>query len=325
MPSSKPLVVRPVLPLLLAQAPEAAQTRFLEFFAAQLRNRHTRAAYQRAIGRFMQWCHQQGVVELRQIQTLHVAAYIEAFTTSESARPTVKQHLAAIRMLFDWLVTGQVVPTNPAAAVRGPKHVVRRGKTPVLTAAEAKQLIEAIPSEQPAATLLDLRDRALISLMLYSFARVSAICGMKVQDYHAQGKRWWLRLLEKGGKVHELPVHHKAEAALDAYLQATGFAEAPRSPLWRSADGRSERLTHRAMDRVDVYRMVRRRALAAGLPLGTVCCHTFRATGITVFLQNGGQIETAAQIAAHESPRTTKLYDRRCDRIVLEEIERIRL
>ena len=224
-------------------------------------------------------------------------------------------------MLFDWLVTGQVVPINPAASVRGPKHVVRRGKTPVLSATEARQLLDSIKGN----ALIDLRDRALVSLMLYSFARVSAICGMKVQDYYPVGKRWWLRLLEKGGKVHELPVHHKAEAALDAYLQATGIADQPHSPLWRTAYGRCDRLTHLAMDRVDVYRMVRRRALTAGLALGSVCCHTFRATGITVFLENGGQIETAAQIAAHESPRTTKLYDRRSDRIALEEIERIRV
>lgn len=309
------------LPFILAQAPRAVQTRFMEFFAAQLRNRHTRTAYQRAIGKFMNWCHACGITELRQIEPLHVAAYIEVFTTSEAARPTVKQHLAAIRMLFDWLVTGQVVPTNPAASVRGPKHVVRRGKTPVLSAAETRQLLDSIKGTG----LIDLRDRALISLMLYSFARVSAICGMKVQDYYPVGKRWWLRLLEKGGKVHELPVHHKAEAALDAYLQATGIADQPRSPLWRTAYGRADRLTHLAMDRVDAYRMIRRRALAVGLALGSVCCHTFRATGITVFLENGGQIETAAQIAAHESPRTTKLYDRRSDRIALEEIERIRV
>jgi site-specific recombinase XerC len=108
----------------------------------------------------------------------------------------VKQALAAVRMLFDWMVARQVLPMNPASSVRGPTHVVKRGKTPVLTADQARQLLDAIDT----ADIIGLRDRALIGLMVYSFARVSAAVGMKVDDYFPSGKRRWFRLHENGGK-----------------------------------------------------------------------------------------------------------------------------
>jgi site-specific recombinase XerC len=124
----------------------------------------------------------------------------------------IKQHLAAIRMLFDYLVVGQILAINPAHAVRGPKHSIKRGKTPVLSAAQARQLLDSIDTS----TVVGLRDRALIALMTFSFARVGAAVGMRVEDYFADGKRWRLRLNEKGGKVHEMPAHHNLEAYLDA-------------------------------------------------------------------------------------------------------------
>ena len=111
---------------------------------------------------------------------------------------------------------------------------------------------------------------------------------------------------------------------MDAYLESTGIRLEADTPLFRSCAGRTGHLTTRSLSRTDAFRMIRRRALAAGID-GGICCHTFRATGITVFLENGGDLETAAEIAAHESPRTTKLYDRTSDALSLEEIERIRL
>jgi site-specific recombinase XerD len=304
-------------PTLIVRAGEKAQERFLDFFAANIRNKNTREAYFRAIARFCKWADERPL-SLETIRPVHVASYIEGFTVGLSD-PSVKQHLAAIRMLFDWLVIGQIVPFNPAAAVRGPKHVVKKGKTPVLTAAEARQLIESIGTD----SVVGLRDRALIATMLYSFARVSAVVGMSVKDYYPQGKRSWIRLHEKGGKFHEVPCHHKAEEYLDAYLNAAGIREQPKTPLFRSTRGRTSQITEKGLSRIDAFRIVQRRAKSAGL-LGHVCNHSFRATGITVYLENGGTLETAAHIAAHESPRTTKLYDRTADNITLEEIERIR-
>jgi len=166
--------------------------------------------------------------------------------------------------------------------------------------------------------LVGLRDRAMIGVMAYTFARVSAMIGMRVEDYFQQGKRWWFRLHEKGGKYLEVPAHHKAEEYVDAWLDAAG----KKLPLFRSFDRRDRHLTHRGLYRQDVLRMIKRRMRAAGLPDSTRC-HTFRATGITAYLENGGSVEKAQAIAAHESPRTTKLYDRTSDQLTLDEIEKI--
>ena len=302
------------LPSAIQSSGDSGIRRFLEFFTVTIRNKNTRLAYAQAIKQFFDWCEARGVTKLERIQPVVIAAYIEQHGGSP---PTVKQHLAAIRMLFDWLVTGQIVANNPATSVRGPKHVVKRGKTPVLTADEARTLLDSIDTS----SVIGLRDRALIGVMVYSFARVSAATSMKVEDFYAEGKRWWLRLHEKGRKRHEVPAHHNADEYLDAYLKAAQIADDKKSPLFRTID-RSGRITERRISRNDALRMVKRRAAAAGLSAKT-SCHSFRATGITAYLENGGTIENAQAIAAHESPRTTKLYDRTSDEITLDEIERI--
>ena len=302
------------VPAIVADAGDRAANRFIEFFTATIRNRNTRLAYARAVGAFLVWCEDKGLTFDR-IGPVMIAAYVEQLLSQGMAKPSVKQHLAAIRMMFDFMVTGGVLPFNPAASVRGPKHVVKVGKTPVLQPDEARGLLDSIDVRD----LSGLRDRALLGVMVYSFARVSAVVAMDACDYYQQGKRWWLRLHEKGGKEHAVPVHHKAEEYLDAYLDALGGPA--KGPLWRSmtkergfGDGR--------MSRIDVFRMVKRRCAAAELG-GQANCHTFRATGITAYLLNGGSIEGAQAIAAHESPRTTKLYDRTADDITLAEVERI--
>jgi site-specific recombinase XerD len=302
------------LPAAIGRAGDAASWRFIEFFTATIRNRNTRAAYAQAVSQFFAWCEKHRVYTLEQIKPVVIASYIE---NHPMAAPTVKQHLAAIRMLFDFLVTGQVIPMNPASSVRGPKHVVKRGKTPVLKADQARALIDSIKTD----SMIGLRDRAIIGLMCYTFARVSAMVHMRVEDYYENGKRWWIRLHEKGGKRHEVPAHHNAEAYVDAYLDVAGIRDDKKSPLFRSVDNR-RKITANPLTRTDVLRMVKRRAREAGLPSST-SCHTFRATGITAYLENGGTIENAQAIAAHESPRTTKLYDRTSDEITLNEVERI--
>jgi len=316
-PTERLQVAPAQLPNLIFRAGDRAARRFVEFFAATVRNRNTRAAYAQGVGQFCFWCERRGL-ELGGITPIVIAVYIEELTAKRSA-PTVKQHLAAVRMLFDFLVTGHVVDVNPAWSVRGPRHVVKKGTTPVLTATEARQLLDSIETD----TLIGLRDRALIALMCYSFARVSAAVTMNVEDYYQQGKRSWFRLHEKGGKFHEVPAHHCAEAYLDAYLAAAGIAAAGKSPLFRSGVGRGAILSGQRMARTDVFRMVKRRARAVGIGIERICCHTFRATGITAYLENGGTLEHAQAIAAHESPRTTKLYDRTNDTVTVDEIERI--
>ena len=305
------------LPPIVQRAGPMAAERVVEFFTAQIRNVNTREAYGKAVTQFFTWCDEHGL-ELEEISPVAVATYVEEIQGVYRA-PTIKQHLAAIRRLFDWLVVGQVVPWNPTAAVRGPTHVVKMGKTPVLQPGEVRLLLDSIDTS----AIGGLRDRALMGVMIYTFARVSAVVNMDVDDYYQQGKRWWLRLREKGGKHHALPVHHKAEAYLDAYLADAGIEGERGSPLWRSLT-RTRELGERRMSRVDVFRMVKRRVKSAELGVAANC-HTFRASGITAYLLNGGTLERAQAIAGHESPRTTQLYDRTADDITLEDIERIRV
>ena len=306
-----------VLPALIAAAGDRAAIRFFEYFTVNIRNKNTRAAYGRAAADFLNWCEGQGIGELGRVQPMHVAAYIELLQAKRSA-PTVKQHLACIRMLFDWLVVGQVMPTNPAHSVRGPRHSVSKGSTPVLSSEETTGLLTGMDIS----TVVGLRDRAMIAAMTYTFARVGAVVELAVEDYFSQKKRWWLRLHEKNGKVTEMPCHHKLEEYLDAYIKAAGIGGERKSPLFRSAIGKTGKLSARPILRGDVWRMVRRRAVAAGIETA-IGCHTFRATGITDYLTNGGRIEVAQRMAGHSNAKTTGLYDRRNDDIGVGEVERI--
>lgn len=308
-----------MVPPIVARAGDAAAKRFLEFFTVTIRNPNTRKAYARAAGAFCAWLDEHGVDDLAAIEPLHVAAYIEALSQQQSA-PTTKQHLAAIRMLCDWLVTGHVLAVNPAMSVKGPSHAPLRGKTPHLSAEEMGYLLDSIPLD----TITGLRDRALIGVMAYTFARIGAALACRVNDVYPQDRALWIRLAEKGGKQHAMPCHHRLAAYLDAYMDAAGLHGQPGTPLFRSATRRRKPvLTERPLTRRNALHMVKRRAIAAGLPAET-CNHTFRATGITTFLENGGVIEQARAMAAHASIKTTQVYDRRGAAVTVSEVERIR-
>lgn len=305
------------LPALIASADDRAQLRFMEFFAANIRNPNTRRAYAHGIGEFLGWCAARGVLSIAAVQPLHVAAYIEELGQARSA-PTVKQRLAAIRHLFDWLVIGQVLPVNPAGSVRGPSYSVKRGKTPVLAPEEARRLLDSIDVTRPAG----LRDRALIGLMVYSFARIGAALAMRVEDVFVQNRRLWVRLHEKGGKRHEMPCHHNLEEYLSSYLDRCALREDRKGPLFRTIARGTKRLSDNPLPQANAFEMVRRRAIAAGIETA-IGNHSFRATGITAYLRNGGTLERAAAMANHSSTRTTQLYDRRSDEVTLDEVERV--
>jgi integrase/recombinase XerD len=220
------------LPAVFAGGPKA-ERRFWEFFATQLSNDNTRRAYFNAVRRFAEWCELRDIDGLAQVEPIHIAAYLKALQEKLST-PTVKQHLAALRMLFDWLVMSHVLDVNPAHAVRGPKYSVKKGKTPVLDASEARALLDSIAvtrtvtledgseAEQP--LLVGLRDRALIGVMAYTFARISAVLSMRVEDYYVQGRQGWVRLHEKGGKEITMPCHHNLDRYLEEYVAAAAIA-----------------------------------------------------------------------------------------------------
>ena len=303
-------------PALVVAAGSRASYRFLEFFTAQIRNPHTRRAYARAAAEFFDWLAAKGVARLEAIESVHVATYIEELQRARSA-PTAKLRLAALRHLFDWMVIGQIM-TNPAAAVRGPRHVVRRGKTPVLDPAEARQLIDAIDTT----TVIGLRDRALIGLMVYSFARIGAAIGRRVEDVYTQNRRLWVRLHEKGGRRHAMPCHHNLETYLHEYIEGAALASEPKVLLFQSYSLATGQLTGNPLPQANAYAMIQRRARVAGITT-KIGNHTFRATGVTAYLKNGGTLERAAAMANHASTRTTQLYDRRSDEVSLDEVERV--
>jgi site-specific recombinase XerD len=312
-----PLPAAPTLPALFTAAGDRARVRFLEFFTANIPNLNTRRSYAYASVEFAAWCEVQNVSSLTDVQPIHVAGYIGQLTRARSA-PTAKARLAALRHLFDWMVVGQIMPTNPASSVRGPKHIVKTGKTPVLDPSEARELIDAIDIS----TIIGLRDRALIGLMVYSFARIGAAIGMKVEDVFQQKRRLWVRLNEKGGKQHEMPCHHNLEIYLHEYIAGAGLDRDPKALLFRTYNRSTRQLTDNPLPQQNAYEMVQRRKRAAeiGTKAGN---HTFRATGVTAYLKNGGTLEQAAQMANHASTRTTQLYDRRAEEVTLDEVERV--
>jgi len=310
----------PTLPAIITAAGERGSYRFYEFFTAQIRNPHTRRAYARAAMEFFDWLamRPKPVTRIEAITSVHVAGYIEELLKSGRSAPTAKLRLAALRHLFDWMVIGQMMPTNPAAAVRGPRHVVRRGKTPVLDPTEARQILDAIDTT----TVIGLRDRALIGLMVYTFARIGAAIAMRVEDVYQQKRRMWVRLHEKGGKQHAMPCHHNLENYLHEYLEGAGLAGDPKGFLFQTYSRASGRLTGNYLPQANAYAMIQRRARAAKITT-RIGNHTFRATGVTAYLTNGGTLEKAAQMANHASTRTTQLYDRRAEGVTLDEVERI--
>ena len=300
---------------LLKDAGERAQRSLLDFFEVELVGENTRRAYGRAVRRFFAWCQASGL-DIKHVHPSDVARY---FREAHPGAPASKrQERAAIRRLFDWLVKDQVLPFNPASSVRLKRYSVRTGKTPILDNADMKRLLESIETD----TISGLRDRALIGAMFYTLCRVGALVKIQAGDDYHHGRRSFLRLRERGGKEIEAPVHHALQGLLDAYLHAARLQvafdhEEATAPLFRSLSPRRT-LTSQALDTSAVRYMAKRRIRKAGL-YGRISPHSFRGTGITNYLEH------AQHLAAHADPRTTKLYDRRQERVSLDEVERIRL
>jgi site-specific recombinase XerD len=317
-PGATPGEAVPVPPLITV-AGEHAVVRFTDFFTTTTRNPNTQIAYRNAICRFFDWLGMQGVAELGAIGALHVRAYMETLIDRKKP-PTVKQHLAALRGLFDWLIDGQIVGQNPAAAVHVPRHAVKKSRTRALTNDEMRRLFKAIDLS----TIIGLRDRALIATLTFACARISAALGMNVEDYRPHGRFGTLSLHEKDGSRHNVPMHHVLRVYLDEYVVAAGIATDTKAPLFQTVSGRSRGLSGKRMARSQAYDMLNRSARRAGIFSG-IGCHSFRATGIINYLSNGGSLGIAQGMAAHRSPHTTQLYNHRVVQITHDDVEKIRL
>lgn len=306
------------LPATFLGRPEAYR-RAAEFFTAELRSDNTRRAYLNAARRFAGWCADKGVSDLSHIETVHVAAYIKSLEESFSV-PSVKQHLAALKHLFDYLVTGGIIKVNPAAAVRGPRYSAAEGKTPILTGDEPRRLLESIETD----SLVGLRDRAFIGLLLYTACRVNAAASLKVEDYYSQGASWFLRLREKGGKHHVMPCNHHLQEYLAAYIAKADIGDDPKGPLFRTLRRGAKNIGRTPLSQGNVYELIQRRKKNAGIKTPEIGCHSMRGTAITNLLENGASVEEAQLLANHSSIRTTKLYDHRSKKVRRDLVERIR-
>ncbi|MFO0847836.1 MAG: tyrosine-type recombinase/integrase [Gemmataceae bacterium] len=302
-------------PALVSSAGPNAEYAWEEFLGRHARNPHTRRAYTRAVRRFLAWC-QSRDIPLAEVRPLHVADYLDQLS---AAPPTKKLHLAALRALFDALVTRHAVPVNPAASVRGERHTALEGKTPEITADQARRLLASIDP----GTAVGLRDKCVIAVLVYTAARAGAVARLRVKDMVDDGSQQLLRFAEKGGKERLIPVRHDLEELLRAYQQAAGLADAPAdAPLFRTAAGKGGRLTGNPVTGLDVWRIVKRRLQAAGLP-ARLRPHSFRVLAVTDLLSQNVPLEDVQLLAGHADPRTTRLYDRRQRKVTRNIVERI--
>jgi site-specific recombinase XerD len=283
------------LPAIVADSGTKERDRIEHFLRAAIDNDNTRRAYGRSLGSFFAYLEDGGRARIQDIGPLDVRDYLEAAKANGLSTATLKQHMAAIRMLFDHLVTGGVLEHNPALSVKAPRQKLGKGKTPMLTAEEAGELLRSIETGD----VVGLRDRALIGVMVFTFARVSAACGLNVADIFHQQRRLWVRLHEKGGKFHEMPCHHTLEGYLAEYIEHARLSEAGKVPLFQAIKHRPygrgpAELTGERLDRINAWKMVRQRAKAAGITT-EVCNHTSVARGSPPTLKTAARSKRRAR------------------------------
>ena len=287
---------------------------FLNILEGRIRNPNTRSAYKVAWRSFIAFCSEYKL-DLECVKPYHFGLWLKRHPGGVA---TQRQHLAAVRLLFDHLLEQGLVDLNPAARAKPPRLERESSHTPVFEEDEIKAFLGAIKLE----SLMDIRDKALFSVLLYSWARASALVALTVEDYYQRKAERWLRLSEKRGKIHEVPVHSKAREAIDNWLSASGLGSNPKAPLFPGFGKDKKTIELRHMDRSSLWRLVQARARACGLEK-RVGCHSFRATGITEYMNRGGLIDMAQRIAGHSQLSTTKIYDRSRDRLTAAEIERL--
>jgi len=313
-----PSSFRSQLPQILVRGGNAAVFAAEEFFFGRIRNEHTRAAYMTAIRRFLAWAEKSGL-ELRRISPRDVGEYLDGLRKENTSVSTRKQHLAAIRHFFDALVTRHAVILNPALSVRGERYQVVEGKTPEIRVEGARNLLASIKIS----TVVGLRDRAIMAILIYTAARAGAVAGLRRASFYDAGDQWMLHFEEKGGKSREIPVRHDLEQMISEYIEAAGLRDSGKdTPLFRTALRRTRRLTENGMNVVDICRLMKRRLKDAGLP-AHLSPHSFRVTTITDLLEQGVPLEDVQRLAGHADPRTTRLYDRRDRKITRNIVERI--
>jgi integrase/recombinase XerD len=307
---------RNTLPAIIEQAGHNARFAYEEFFHAKIRNAHTRRAYRRAVLCFLHWCDDRQR-RLQEVSPADVGIYLDELTLSVASK---KQILAGLRHFFDGMVTRHAIALNPALSVRGERYQVMEGKTPEITIKQARKLLSSINTDN----VVGLRDKAIMSILIYTASRVGAVARLKLKDLYDTGDQYCLHFLDKGGKSREIPVRHDLQCLLRSYLQSAGrhLGESTDHPLFRTTIRKTKTFSGRPMSAGDIGRMIKRRMKACGLPL-RLSPHSFRVATITDLLHQGVPLSDVQHLAGHSDPRTTKLYDRRQKCITRNIVERI--
>ncbi|HVS39325.1 MAG TPA: tyrosine-type recombinase/integrase [Gemmataceae bacterium] len=298
-------------PAIVRHAGDSAQFAWEEFFQGEIANHHTRKNYIHAVRKFLTWAEDHGL-ELVRITPGDVGQYFQELPL---AVPTKKLHLAALRKFFDRMVNRHVVVINPAATVRAERYSVVEGKTAEIRPDQARTLLRSID----ATTTVGRRDRCVLSVLIYTAARVGAVARLGIKSLQYDGSQYSLRFVEKGNKAREIPVRHDLQLLLLDYINAAGITE---GPLFCTALGKTDILTNRPMTGIDICRMMKRRLREAGLPTH-YSPHSFRVATVTDLLEQNQPLEDVQHLAGHADPRTTRLYDRRRRKITRNIVERI--
>lgn len=308
-------ITETVIPAFIADHGTAARYAWEEFFIGNLRNAHTRRSYLQAVRQFLHWCEQQ-CVDLPRITPGLIGRYFDQHTGSA---PTRKLHMSAIRGLLDTLVQRHVIVLNPALSVKTPRYSVLEGKTPEITVAQVRILRAAIILN----TAIDYRDRAIISMLTYTAARVGAIAKLRVGDLGEEANSLIIRFREKGGRHRKIPARISLQQDIQEYLDVAPALESNKhTPLFRSASGRTQKLTDLPMSTVDMSRMLKRRLQQADLP-SSISCHSFRSCAATDLLLQQVPLCDVQNFLGHADPRVTRLYDRRHREVTRNIVERI--
>ncbi len=198
------------------------------------------------------------------------------FREHEGSLATKKQHMSGVRRFFNILVERHICLLNPALAAETERYEVVERKTPEITVKQIRRLLPSIDTR----SLVGVRDKTAICILMYTAARAGAVARLKRGDYQGEPGSRELRFHEKGGYSREIAVRHDLEQMIDAYLVASDLQNAPASsPLFRPAVRRENRFAERPMQENDMCRMVKRRLKKAGLP-ATLSAHSFRVATI---------------------------------------------
>jgi integrase/recombinase XerD len=302
-----------VLPNAILQLGTQGQFAWEEFFAAQIRNKHTRSAYLHAVKAFLTWIEPQEP-QLARITPGMVGRYFDQMRLSI---PSKKLHMSAIRGFFDVLVLRHICMLNPALSVRTERYSVSEGKTPEITPQQARRLLESIDTASPSG----IRDKAIIATLIFTAVRAGAVASLRTQDLVDEGNQYSLRFREKGGKHRSIPIRHDLQTTLLEYLHRLGVEQPKDSPLFRSMT-RKGGYSMLGLSGVDICRLVKRRLKLADLPQ-QISPHSFRSLAATDLLLNGAALEDVQYLLGHTDSRVTMLYDRRQRRVTRNIVERI--